>query len=232
VEKWPDLGPKTRRLAGDLLLYNEVHHDALLTGLEKGVINIGEMNFDLERRRTLLWWTDNENTKRRAEALFSDAGVVNRKDAIEKMKSALTLTGSAENGQKVFTNICSNCHLYGTIGHSVGPVLTEISRKSKELLLHDILDPNAAVNTQYINHRVETKSGEVHMGVVDSETDDYIVIKKMGGEKVTINKSDVKKFTSLGTSLMMEGLEGSITPQEMADLLAFLQSGPGGTVGK
>jgi putative heme-binding domain-containing protein len=79
---------------------------------------------------------------------------------------------------------------------------------------------------------VETKSGEVHMGVVDSETDDYIVIKKMGGEKVTINKSDVKKFTSLGTSLMMEGLEGSISPQEMADLLAFLQSGSGGTVGK
>jgi putative membrane-bound dehydrogenase-like protein len=232
VEKWPNLGPKTRRLAGDLLLYNEVHHDALLTGLEKGVINIGEMNFDLERRRTLLWWTDNENTKRRAEALFSDAGVVNRKEAIEKMKSALTLPGSAENGKKVFTNICSNCHLYGTIGHSVGPVLTEISRKSKELLLHDILDPNAAVNTQYINHRVETKSGEVHMGVVDSETDDYIVIKKMGGEKVTINKSDVKKFTSLGTSLMMEGLEGSISPQEMADLLAFLQSGSGGTVGK
>jgi len=29
----------------------------------------------------------------------------------------------------------------------------------------------------------------------------------------------------MGTSLMMEGLEGSITTQEMADLLAFLQSG-------
>ncbi len=232
VEKWPDLGPQIRRYAGDLLLYHEIHHDALLTGLEKGIINIGEMNFDLERRRTLLWWTDNENTKRRAEALFSDAGVVNRKDAIEKMKPALTLTGSAKNGEKVFTNICGNCHMYGAIGHSVGPVLTEISRKSKELLLSDILDPNAAVNTQYINHRVETKTGEIHIGVVDSETDQYITIKKMGGEKVTVNKSEVKKFSSLGTSLMMEGLEGSVSPQEMADLLAFLQQGNSGTVGK
>ncbi|HEX8038633.1 MAG TPA: PVC-type heme-binding CxxCH protein [Chryseosolibacter sp.] len=232
VEKWPELGPQIRRYAGDLLLYHEIHHDALLTGLEKGIINIGEMNFDLERRRTLLWWTNNENTKRRAEALFSDAGVVNRKEAIDKMKPALTLAGSPQNGEKIFTTICGNCHMYGSIGHSVGPVLTEISRKSKELLLSDILDPNAAVNTQYINHRVETKSGEIHMGVVDSETDQYITIKKMGGEKVTINKSDVKKFSSLGTSLMMEGLEGSMSQQEMADLLAFLQEGNSGTVGK
>lgn len=225
VEEWPDLGPQIRRFASDVLLYKEVHHDALLTGLEKGIINIGEMNFDLERRRTLLRWTDNENTKRRAQALFSDAGVVNRREAIDKMRGALDLTGSAENGKKVFTTICSNCHVYGSEGQSVGPVLTEINRKSKELLLHDILDPNAAVDTKYINHRLETKSGEVHMGIVDSETDESITIRKMGGEMVTVNKTDIKKFNSLGTSMMMEGLEGSVSQQEMADLLEYLQQG-------
>ncbi|MEX1241950.1 MAG: PVC-type heme-binding CxxCH protein [Cyclobacteriaceae bacterium] len=225
VEKWPDLGPQVRRFASDVLLYKKVNHDALLSGLEKGIINIGEMNFDLERRRTLLRWTDDENTKRRAQALFSDAGVVNRKDAIDKMRSALSLTGSSENGKKVFTNVCGHCHIYGSEGQSVGPVLTEINRKSKESLLHDILDPNAAVDTKYINHRVETKDGDLHMGIVDSETDESITIKKMGGEIVTINKTDIKKFNSLGTSMMMEGLEGSMSQQEMADLLAYLQQG-------
>lgn len=232
VEKWPDLGPQIRRYAGDVLLYKKVHHDALLTGLEKGVINIGEMNFDLERRRTLLRWTDDENTKRRAQALFTDAGVVNRKEAIDKMRPALALTGSVENGKKVYTNVCGHCHVYGSEGQNVGPVLTEINRKSKESLLHDILDPNAAVDTKYINHRVETKTGEVHMGIVDSETDESVTIKKMGGEMVTINKSDIAKFNSLGTSLMMEGLEGSFTHQEMADLLAYLQQGASSTVGQ
>jgi putative heme-binding domain-containing protein len=225
VEKWPYLGPQVRRFASDVLLYKKVNHDALLTGLEKGIINIGEMNFDLERRRTLLRWTDDENTKRRAQALFSDAGVVNRKDAIDKMRSALSLTGSSENGKRVFTNVCGNCHIYGSEGQSVGPVLTEINRKSKESLLHDILDPNAAVDTKYINHRVETKDGDLHMGIVDSETDESITIKKMGGEIVTIYKTDIKKFNSLGTSMMMEGLEGSMSQQEMADLLAYLQQG-------
>ncbi len=223
VKQWNELGPQARRWASDLLLYNDIHHDALLTGLENGSINIGEMNFDLERRRTLLWWTDNEDTKRRAKALFSDSGVTNRKDAINQMKGALTLTGSVLNGDKVFQTICSNCHVYGSKGQRVGPVLTEISRKSKESLMHDILDPNAAVETKYINHRLETKGGIVHIGIVDSETDQSIVIKKMGGESVTVNKTDIKQFTSLGKSLMMEGLEGSMTPQEMADLLAFLQ---------
>jgi putative membrane-bound dehydrogenase-like protein len=222
VKKWTSLGPQIRRLAGDILLYKKVHNDALLTGLENHTINIGEMNFDLERRRALLRSKD-DNIRKRAEALFSDAQVLNRKDAIDKMRPALTLTGTALNGAKIFETVCSHCHVYGAIGQKVGPVLTEINRKSKEELLHDILDPNASVNTEYISHKVETKEGAIHMGVVDSETDNYIVIKKMGGSKVTINKSDIKSLTSMGTSLMPEGFESSMSAQEMADLLTFLQ---------
>jgi putative heme-binding domain-containing protein len=172
-----------------------------------------------------LWWTDNEDTKRRAEKLFSDSGVTNRQEVIDKMKPALALQGSAVDGAKVFETVCANCHMYGTQGNEVGPVLTEISRKSKETLMHDILDPNAAADPQYINHRLETTAGVVHIGMVANETDQQITIKKMGGEKVTISKTDIKTFRSLGTSLMMEGLENSITHQEMADLLAFLQKG-------
>jgi putative membrane-bound dehydrogenase-like protein len=225
VSMWQELSPQTRRHASDLLLYMKTHHDALLTGLENGTINIGEMNFDLERRRTLLWWTDDENTKRRAERLFSDAGVTTRKQAVEKMKPALVLAGSVMQGAEVFQSVCSNCHVYGAQGQEVGPVLTEINRKSKETLLHDIIDPNAAVDTKYINHRLETKAGIVHMGIVASETDQQITLMKMGGEQVVVDKDEVQSFRSTGTSLMMEGLENSMTTQEMADLLAFLQNG-------
>ena len=225
VSMWNELSPYTRRSAGDLLLYIETHHDALLNGLESGTINIGEMNFDLERRRMLLWWTDNENTKRRAEKLFTDSGVTNRQEAIDKMKPSLMLHGQAANGSKVFESVCANCHIYATLGKEVGPVLTEIGRKSKETLMHDILDPNAAADPKYSSHRLETHSGEVHIGIVASETDQLITIMKMGGEKVTVSKADIKSFRSLGTSLMMEGLENSMTHQEMADLLAFLQKG-------
>lgn len=226
VKTWQGLGPQLRRYASDLLLYKEINHDALLDGLEQGVINIGEMNFDLERRRQLLWWTDNKDTKRRAEKLFTDSGVSTRKEALEKMKPSLALQGVADKGLVVFQNMCSSCHQYGTIGNAVGPVLTEINRKSKESIMHEIVDPNAAVDTKYINHRVDTKSGEIHMGIIEKETDQFVVIKKMGGASVTVYKQEITNFASLGTSLMMEGLESNMSHQDMADLLSFLQQQP------
>ena len=171
----------------------------------------------------LIAWTEDESIKRRAKQLFSDEEIISRKDVMDNMKPALALKGNPNNGQQVFQAICSNCHKYGNIGKEVGPVLTEINRKSKESIMHDILDPNAAVNTQYISHRIETKDGTIHVGIVDTENDQFVAIKKMGGEKVTIQKKDMKKMTSTGSSLMMEGLEGSMSHQEISDLLAFLQ---------
>lgn len=225
ISNWKSLGPQTRRMASDLLLYKEHNHSALLTALETKDINIGEMNFDLERRRTLLWWTDDEDTKSRAQALFSDAGVVNRKDVIHQMKAALDMEGSTQNGSELFEVLCGQCHLYKNQGNDVGPVLTEINRKSKESLLYEILDPNAAVDTRYINHKVELTNGTIHIGIVESETDKSVILKKLGGSNVNIDKSEIQQFVSLGSSMMPEGLEENLNHQEMADLLAFLQHG-------
>lgn len=225
VAVWKDLGPHIRRYASDLLIYVEANHDALLNGLEKGIINIGEMNFDLERRRQLLWWTDNLQTRKRAEKLFSDAGVVNRRDAIAAMQPALQLAGKAEAGQALFTQVCSGCHQYGKIGQSVGPALTEINRKSREAILHEILDPNAAVDTKYIQHKLVTRSGQTHVGIVHAENSRQVVLRQQGGREIVVERKDIESLTSLGSSLMMEGLENSLNHQQMADLLAFLQKG-------
>ena len=92
--------------------------------------------------------------------------------------------------------------------------------------MHEILDPNSAVDPRYINHRVDTRDGKVHTGIVDKETDAYVTLRKMGGEQVTLYKKDITRFVSLGTSLMMEGLESTMSKQEMADLLAYLTLQP------
>jgi len=225
VAKWPTLSPSIRKHVGDLLLYVPEHHGVLMSALEAGHITVGEMNFDLERRRTLLWWTPHEEVKRCAKKFFSDTEVVTRKSVVEAMKPALQLTGVASAGQVVFQNSCSGCHQFGRIGQEVGPNLTEISRKSKATLLREIVDPNAAVDPKYIQHKIELKNGQIHWGIIAHENDRHYVVKKMGGESVTILKRDIQNFRSLGTSLMMEGLEASLSHQQMADLLAYLQTG-------
>ncbi len=225
LELWPLLGPNIRKRATDILLYKSFNHDNLLTAMETGKVSLGEFNLDLERRRVLLFSND-QSVRNRAKMLFNDAGVVTRKAAIEKMRPALTLKGSADAGAQIFNVQCAQCHRYGNIGKDVGPVLTEVSRKSKESLLYEILDPNAAVDTQFLNHQVKTKEGNIFSGLVSHESDIEISLKMIGGRELTIPKSNIEQFTSLGTSLMVEGLEANINPQEMANLLAFLQQTP------
>ncbi|MGB5368884.1 MAG: PVC-type heme-binding CxxCH protein [Flavobacteriaceae bacterium] len=225
LELWPILGPNSRKTATDILLYKSFNHGLLLTAMETGKVNLGEFNLDLERRRVLLF-SDDQSVRNRAKLLFNDAGVVTRKAAIEKMRPALTLKGSADAGAQIFNVQCAQCHRYGNMGKEVGPVLTEVSRKSKEALLYDILDPNAAVDTQYLNHQVKTKEGNIFSGLVSHESDLEISLKMIGGSEKTIPKSNIEQFTSLGMSLMLEGLEANINPQEMANLLAFLQQTP------
>lgn len=222
LQLWPKLGPRARKEATDILLYQAHNHDALLSAMEKNEVALGEFNLDLERRRTLLFWSE-KDIQERAQALFSDSGVVKRGDAIESMRGALAMEGTITAGAEVFKLQCAQCHRYGDTGEDVGPILTEVNRKSKESLLYDILDPNAAVDTEYLNHSLRTEDGTILTGLVFLETDYEIGIKMMGGSEKIVAKKDIEQFGSMGSSMMFEGFEKKINQQEMADLLAFLQ---------
>jgi len=222
VALWPELGPRTRDAAGDVLLYRSENNDLLLTSLENGRIPMGQLNLHLERRRQLLR-SGNPETRRRAAALFTDAGVVTRAAAIETMKPALKLSGNPEKGQVVFNNVCATCHKISGNGNPVGPDLTDIYRKSAETLLQDILDPNAAVNTEFLSYGAETADGELITGLLISETDELITLREPGGKETTLPRRGIEKLTSSGLSLMPEELESGLRPQDVADLISYLQ---------
>lgn len=228
IAMWKTLAPEVRNRAGNYLLHRGENHHLLLSALENGDIAIGQMDFNLERRRRLLWWTDDEEVKRRAEALFTDAGVVTRKEALDKMRPALELAGDPERGHTSFRDLCAKCHIMGGEGFDVAPNLTEIYRKSAETLLHDILDPNAAVDTKYISYSVEIPAGdglgtEIVTGILIAEDDTTITLREAEGKQRTLERRNLKNLFSTGLSLMPEELEAGMDPQVMADLLAFLQ---------
>jgi putative heme-binding domain-containing protein len=221
LAKWKNLGPEARTQAGDILLYRTENHDLLLTALEKKEITLGELNFHLERLRTLLFWSD-AKTQRRARALFSDAGVVTRKEAIEKMRPALALPGDPQKGREVYRELCAKCHRVGDDGEEVGPNLTEIFRKSAESLLQEIVDPNAAVETKYLSHVIRTTDGDLITGIVVGETDTDVTIGGEGGVRQTVRRLQIAEMSATGISLMPEQLEEGMTLQMTANLLAFL----------
>lgn len=221
IERWPYLGPDARRDAGSYLIRGRGRHAALLDALENGRIRVGEMNFVLERRRFLLRSPEPE-IRLRAQAFFDDAGVVTRAEALEAMRPALGLDGDPERGEALFLELCARCHRSGGAGSGPGPDLSGIGRKSAETLLHDILDPNAAVDASYVNYVVETTDGEIHTGLLAESTSGGIVLRAAEDLLIEVPAERVREVRSDGLSMMPEELEAGLEPADMADLLAFL----------
>jgi putative heme-binding domain-containing protein len=46
----------------------------------------------------------------------------------------------------------------------------------------------------------------------------------VGGAEETVLRNDLREIKSSGLSLMPEGLEKAIKPQDMADLIAYLKA--------
>ena len=221
IERWPYLGPDARRDAGSYLIRGRGRHAALLDALEDGRIRVGEMNFILERRRFLLRSPEPE-IRLRAQALFDDAGVVTRAEALEAMRPALALDGDPERGEALFLELCARCHRSGGAGSGPGPDLSGIGRKSAETLLHDILDPNAAVDASYVNYVVETTDGEVHSGLLADSGEGGVALRAAEDLLIEVPAERVREIRSDGLSMMPEELEAGLEPADMADLLAFL----------
>lgn len=225
IENWKTLSPRIRRFASDYLIYNEINHGILLDAFDSGELHVSEFNFDLERRRHLLF-DASEEIQRRARKHFTDAGVTTRKEALMAKRQSLGMEGDPQSGKMVYDLHCASCHLMAGSGSAVGPDLTEIYRKSKETLYHDILDPNAAADPPFINHIVERGDGSTTSGVLIEESDLAITLRQINGHEEIISKEDLIAIRSTGLSLMPEGFESVLSDQELADLLTYLQQSP------
>jgi putative heme-binding domain-containing protein len=145
---------------------------------------------------------------------------------LEAYREALTRPGDRARGKAVFAKNCAACHrLHGT-GHDVGPDLAALAGKSAEYLLTEILDPNRNVDTRYVEYVATTHDGRTFTGILASETASGIVLRGQDGREQALLRAELEGLHSTGKSLMPEGLEKTITRQQMADLLAYLTGRP------
>jgi putative heme-binding domain-containing protein len=97
-----------------------------------------------------------------------------------------------------------------------------VKTAGKETLLVNILDPNREVAPRYLNYTIETKSGEAFSGVLASESASAITLRGPNGTDTLVLRSQIDRMQPSGQSLMPEGLETGLTPQDMADLVEYL----------
>ena len=137
--------------------------------------------------------------------------------------------GDAARGKEIFFGkqaLCSACHRAGPEkGKEIGPDLRRIGEvRSHRDLLEAILAPNASFARGFEPKTIVTNSGRVVSGVIRGETDDSVTLYTSQREEVHIPREEIEEIAASHVSIMPQGLERTLTPDELRDLLAFLSS--------
>ena len=146
-----------------------------------------------------------------------------RLEFISRMRNELrTSDGDPVAGRVVFKKVCGQCHkMYGE-GAEVGPDITRNGRASFEQLLSNVFDPSLVIGASYQALTVVTKEGRVVSGLPIEDSPQRVVLKVQGDKQEIIARTDIEEVVPSNLSLMPEGLEKQIQPQEMHDLFAYI----------
>jgi putative membrane-bound dehydrogenase-like protein len=218
LDAWPTLTPAPRESAAQALASRSAWTEALLTAVEKQQIKPSEISPTV---RASLQRLTNTALRDRAAKLFTASGT--RAEVLAKYQASLSLKPDPTAGQLIYQAACAVCHKKGAEGRDLGPNLATVLAWTNDQLLTNILDPNREVSPNFLLYAVELNDGRILAGIVTSETSTSIALKGADGIEQNIARAEIKSLKSTGMSLMPEGLEAAITPQQMADLMAFLK---------
>jgi len=137
--------------------------------------------------------------------------------------------GDWERGKKIFFGdqaTCYKCHQIRGEGGEIGANLSNLIYRDYASVLRDITEPSAAINPEHISYNVELKDGGIQTGVVLDNNDKKLVLGQVGGQNLTIPKTNVVSMKTSAVSLMPEGLLKALDAQQQKDLMTFLLTTP------
>jgi putative membrane-bound dehydrogenase-like protein len=213
--------PPIRRAVIDAMLPNPDRTKLILDAIEAGKIKPYEMD-QLQVKRLIE--NRDPKIKDRAQKLLAAAMPADRAKALADYQPVLQMKGHATHGQAVFEKNCAACHRIAGIGVNVAPDISDSRMKKPEQILADIVQPNRAIDNNYLGYTVRQLDGTVLTGILATETATSITLRQQGGKEAVIPRAEIDELRSSGQSLMPEGLERQIPPQDMADLLAFIKN--------
>ena len=153
---------------------------------------------------------------------------VDRTKQINKYKELLSSTAFANadpsSGRLIFKETCAACHvLYGT-GGKIGPDLTGSNRANLDYILLNSIDPSYDVPQGYKMVIIHTVDGRVLNGVIAEENAQRIILKTVQQPTVVILKSDIEARKISPKSMMPDGQLDKLKPQEVMNLIKYLQT--------
>lgn len=221
LEAWPRLSPKVRSRAAEALFSRPAWIRLLLDAVEAEDIRPTDID---PARIALLNSHADKIIQKRAKSLFVGQALSKRQDVVKEYQAALTLAGDALRGKDVFKKTCSTCHRLEGVGTALGADLKAVKDRGNEAVVLNILDPNREVKPQFVGYVLLTDKGLTVTGLITEESANSVTLKRADGSSDTVLRVNIDELRSTGISFMPEGLEKDINKQQMADLLAYLNS--------
>ncbi|HSU55555.1 MAG TPA: HEAT repeat domain-containing protein, partial [Candidatus Dormibacteraeota bacterium] len=214
------LTPRVRSEALAALLARPDRARSLLEAIQSG--SIRATTLDTTQVKFLKNHRDT-SVRQLAAKVLGAATVSSRQQVIDSFMPALNLKGDPAHGKKIYEERCISCHRLGGEGNALGPDLVTVKTTGKEKILVNVLDPNHEVRPEFISYLIETKEEDSLIGLVVNETASSVTLRQAYGKEDVINRSNIRKMQSQGQSLMPEGLEAGLGPQDLADLIEYIE---------
>jgi putative membrane-bound dehydrogenase-like protein len=221
LKGWKAMSPTARREAAEVLFSRAAWIDALLDALEARTLATAEID---PLRLKQLREHPSEAIRGRALKLFGADAPGGRAAVLVAFRPSLEGEGDREKGMAVYVKACATCHKAEGQGVEVGPDLATVASRTPEDILTHVLDPNREIASNYLNYNVETADGRVVSGIIASESAAALVLKRAEGVTEVVPRDEIEQIASTGISLMPEGLEKDLTPDDFRDLIAFVRS--------
>jgi hypothetical protein len=214
--------PALKTVALRVLLGRGEWTRALLDALEGGSTQLSDLALD--QRQALAAHPD-EEVARRAKALLARGGGLpdpDRQKVFDELLPLAKRSGDAALGKQVFLKQCAKCHVHGAEGTRIGPDLTGMAVHPKEELLTQIIDPSRNVEGNFRVYTLVTRDGKFITGLLASESRTSLEIIDSEAQKHTVLREEVQTLAASPKSLMPEGFEKTMPPEDIVHVLEFL----------
>ncbi|MCB1231847.1 MAG: c-type cytochrome, partial [Verrucomicrobiae bacterium] len=228
VDAYADLTGESQLATINTLVTNPAYARALLSALESGAIPKNAVTaFHARQIQSFKGKEHDELQKRLAEVWGTTKSSSAEKRALikqfqDQLLPDVLAKADVENGHTKFQQLCMACHTLHGEGGQVGPDLTGANRGEVYYLLENIVDPSATLPQDFQLTIITRKDGSVVSGNLKGENE-YAVTMRTPTDEQIINLDDIAKRETLPQSIMPEGLLLTLKPDEVRDLIAFLQ---------
>ena len=221
LANWPSFTPAVRGTVLQKMFDRDNRRPAILDAIEAEVVSRSDLN--ASHIEQLVAGSDAAVVARAKALLANPEADAELQQRIATYQAALKNDRDLKNGEQVFRKNCLACHMLGKEGFEVGPALGTIINKPDETLLLDLLDPSSRVVPDYRSYMVVTTDGRTFAGILASESATSVTLRMEKGVTEAILRRDIDILQASEVSLMPSGLHKVVSPQDAADLLAFLR---------